>query len=149
MPSPTKAFKAQGTLLQVGNLATASTTYVTVSELRTLNYTNRADELDASNHDTVGSYREFVAGFKDFQINIGGNFLPNDTTQDGTTGLQYLYHNNLTRDMRFRWPQPTPKVQMMFSGIVTEYSVTSDAGALASFTGRVRAQGAPVFSTWS
>lgn len=110
------------------------------------NDTDRAEELDASNHDTVGAYREFVAGMKDFTINLGGNWLPHKTSHQT---IATLYASGASKQWRIQWPQITPHWQMVIAATVVEHSHTYDANAIASHTVRLRPAGAPVYSTWS
>ena len=58
----TEAFRGQGTQFQISTLESGSVDgdYTTVAELRTTTFPARADELDASNHDTPDAWKEWV-----------------------------------------------------------------------------------------
>ena len=123
--------------------------YTTVAELRQINLPARADELDASNHDTPDAWKEWVAGMKEMEARLEGNYLPNNATQDGATGILERFEQGDRKQMRVRFPQVTPHVQISFTGIFLEYTIGSNAEQLATLTSRVRVLGQPLFSLWS
>lgn len=144
----TEAFKGQSTQFQISTLSSGSVDndYTTVEECRITNYTNRAEQLDATNHDSTGGYREQIAGPKTFTVNFGGNFLPHRANHQN---LQTLFDNDSKKQMRFRWPQTTPHMKMTWVGQIAEYSANFDTLAIASFTAQAIANSPPAFASWS
>jgi predicted secreted protein len=143
----TQAFRAQGTNLEV-ETATPGV-FLHIAELRNITPSFTADQLDASNHDTIGAWREWVGGMKTAQINLEGNFLPADPSHDDQTGLWLFFEDGENRAWRLTSPElpgGSTKVRYLFSGVITEYSPNFNSAELASFTGRLMVTGQP---TWS
>lgn len=78
----TKAFMAQGLMLQLGDGA-GPEVFTTIAEITKVQGTGaKADILDATNMDSLGAYREKIAGLLDAgEINFDANFIPSDVTQ--------------------------------------------------------------------
>lgn len=72
---PTKAIAAIGTLIKMGDSATPTETFTTISEVRDIDGPKMtASTIDVTNHSTVGAFEEFIPGFLsagtiDFEMN--------------------------------------------------------------------------------
>ncbi len=136
----------KGTLLQRED-SPASGTYTTVAQVKSISGpTLESEEVDVTNHDSSGSFREFIGGLID-----GGEitgelvFDPNDATHDGATGLFADLQARTVREWRIRIPT-TPTVDIIFDGFVKAFpmSFPFDAAITANFT--IRVTGAPTMS---
>jgi predicted secreted protein len=144
----TVAWRGQGTIIEYALMASGATDadYHHLVEVRISNDQDRSEELDASNHDTPGRFREYVSGMRDLLWNLGGNWLPQvQSHQDFTT----MYNAGANYQWRISYPQLTPKMRWLFVGVITTYSHTYDANTLASWTGTLRPAGAPTLVTYT
>ena len=144
----TTAWRGQGTRIQYALMASGAVDadYHLIEECRVSNDQDRSEELDASNHDTPGRFREYVAGMRDVQWTIGGNWLPQrQSHQDVKT----MYDAGTNYMFRIDYPQITPHMRWQITAVITQYSHTYDANTLASWTGTLRPAGAPQLVTYT
>lgn len=81
------------------------------------------DQVEATNTDSVGGFREFIPGLKDGgECQITMNFLPNNVTQNNTTGgLLHDFLNQTTgRNYRISFPG-SPVQTWTFNATVISY----------------------------
>jgi|SRR5215471_5665381 len=143
----TSAWRGQSTIIQYALMASGATEtdYRLLEECRISNDQDRSEELDASNHDTPGRFREYVSGMRDGMWNIGGNWLPQrQSHQDFAT----MYNNGGNYQWRISYPQITPHMRWTFVATITQFSHTYDANTLASWTGTLRPASAPQLITY-
>ncbi len=136
----------KGTLLQRED-SPASGTYTTVAQIRTIDGpTLDGEEIDVTNHDSSGNFREFIGGLIDAG-EISGELLfdPNDSTHDGATGLFADLVARTEREWRIVIPS-SPSQTLTFDAFVKSFplSFPFDGAITSSFT--LRVTGAPVLS---
>lgn len=136
---------AQGTLLQ---LNTIGSTYVTIAEITDITLElGDNEEIDVTSHDTVGQYREFIAGFSDGAVvDFELNFLPGSATHDGSaTGLIGI--KGTTKNFRIVLPAAasTTQKRFAFSGYVRNLSFGMPHGDKLSGSGSIKINGAVAF----
>ena len=136
---------AQGTLLK---LNTTGSTYVTVAEITTISVSlGDNEEIDTTNHDTSGNYREFISGFSEGAIvDFEFNFLPGSTTQDeSATGLMGV--KGTTKNWRIVLPASasTTQKRFAFSGYLRSLDFSMPHGDKLSGSGSIKINGAVTF----
>jgi len=129
----------KGTLLQRED-SPGSGTYTTVAQVRTIDGPSfDSEEIDVTNHDSPGNFREFIGGLLDAGEITGELILdPNDGTHDASTGIYADMAARTVREWRIRIPS-TPTVDLTFDAFVKSFplSFPSDAAITGNFTLRV------------
>jgi len=137
------ALIANGTFLQIGG-ATSGATYSTVPEMKSLSGPSvNFDLLDATSHDSIGYFREFIPGLADGD-NISGtmNWRPSNT-----------YHVTLRTDSYARelnyfkviFPDATENT-VITAAYISNISPKADIGALLEADLTLKITGMPVWS---
>ena len=82
------AWWAYGSQFKLGD-GEASETFTAVAEVKDITGPNLTREsIEVTNQDSTSGYKEFIPGWRDGDtVTIIANWLPSDTTQDGTTGM--------------------------------------------------------------
>lgn len=147
MPFPSNAILAQGTLLKIGDGGSPSEAFTTVSECRSIRGpTLNRQLIDITNHDSSGSYREWLNGLKDAgDVTFDVNYNPVDATHDASTGLLFDYVNDTRRNFQLVFPD-SGSTTWSFTAIVqgTEMSAAIDEALLLSVT--LKVTGAPTLA---
>jgi len=123
MPT-TEAFSAQQSYISIGDSASPNT-FTEVAEVKNIGGPNEtADEIEVTHLRSPGSYREFLASFKDGgEIPCVANYIPSNATHgSGASGLRGLFA----------------------SGAVRGWRITLADGTLLEFDGWVKAIGTPI-----
>lgn len=142
----TKAFAGQGTQLQFGGAVGTSPSYATLAEVTKIQRSgSKMDLADATNMDSTGAYREFVATLLDGgEISFDANYVPTDATQ---VTLQGLFDNRTLG----QWKIVLPGI--LGSWAFNAYSTSSDfdlsVDKLSTFSGKLKISGQPVFTPGS
>ena len=113
--------RSHGTLLLVGDNGTPET-FTPIAELKDFDWDGFERAVhDASSHTSQMSTP--VGGLlKQGEFKFAFNYLPEDPTQDSTTGLYALLVSGETRNFQLTYPSPsTTKVQV--TGFVSSVSV--------------------------
>jgi TP901-1 family phage major tail protein len=137
----TRARRAQGTLLKIGDGATSGEAFTPIAELTSIQTSMEADDLDASNHDTPSAWKEFIPGMKEGTIDIEGNFIPGDASQ---IALHNAFIDGLVHNFQLIYPTD-PLYQMHVAATVLELSVDAPADEKLSFSTTIKFAGAPIF----
>lgn len=120
----TEAFSAQQSYISVGD-SDSPNSYTEIAEVKNIGGPNEsADEIEVTHLRSPGSYREFLASFKDGgEIPCVANYIPaNATHASGASGLRGLFA----------------------SGDVRGWKITLADGTLLYFDGWVKALGTPI-----
>ena len=117
----TQAFWAYGSKLQLGDGATPTEVFADVAELLELELpTMKRDTIDVSNHQSLNATREKIAGWRDGgQVKWKANWIPDDPTHDGTTGLLSVFKDG--RNHNWKIIAPNEVVTLSFSGPLNEF----------------------------
>lgn len=86
---------AKGSLLQ--RSTDGGTVYATVAEIVDHNVDLSGDDIDVTNHQTAGNWRERIIGLLSGQISCDLNFVPADASQSGTAGIIADFKNRMSR----------------------------------------------------
>lgn len=88
-----------------------------------------AIEVTASDGTAGDGYREFLPGWRDGgEVTISANWVPADSTHDGTTGLLSVFEGDDLQAFKIETPAGSDgsdgTVVISFNGIVTDFSVS-------------------------
>lgn len=91
-----QGFVAKGTQLQAGDGGSPTETFQTIPEVRNISGPSmQADEVDFTNMDTVGSYKDFKQGLKDWgSVQFEVNWIPSDSLH------QQIFDDYVSGDIR-------------------------------------------------
>jgi predicted secreted protein len=119
--APTKAKIGMGTLLSFGNGQTPET-FTLLAERVTISGPGFSrDSLDATHMDSPNQWREFISGLKDGgEVTVEANYVPNDASQNATTGALALFNSGLTRNWKLVLPV-TPSVTWTLPAFITNF----------------------------
>lgn len=125
------AVGAQTTTLKHGTTA-SPTGYVAIGEIRSINGPGpTADRIDVTSLDTVGSYREYVAGFKNpGEVSLTCNLLTAHVldASPSTETVAEMLVSGLVHSWQIDFPQAGLAVIATFDAYVGTYSVTASVG---------------------
>lgn len=136
------AIFGKGTLIQ-RETAPASGTYVTVAEAKSISGpTFEAEEVDVTNHDSPGDFREFIRGLVDpGELTFEINYQPDNAEH------QQLFDdlkNGTKRNYKILWSQMTPtQYQMDFEAFVRSMPITNPVDNVLSAEVTLRVTGQP------
>lgn len=133
----------KGTLMQWGDTATA-TNFTTFAGVRTISLAGLvAETLDATSHDTPGSFRDKIQGLKDwgnvtFEMlgDLGGDAGHQQMFEDFKDGTERYYRIIVMA-------QGTPEWNMVFKGFVNDFPFTIPFDALLSVQVALTIKGDP------
>lgn len=104
----TEAMSAQNTYISTGNGASPEV-FTEIAEVVSIGGPNeKADEIEATHLRSPGGYREFIQSFKDGgEVPLELNFIPNNATQDSSTGLRSEFASGATKNRKITFPDGT------------------------------------------
>lgn len=117
----TDAKIAYGTFLEYSDGASPPT-WTSLAEVVNITGPGMSRELpDATHMQSPGGWREFIGGLKDAgEITVECNHLPNNATQDASTGVLSFFASGSTKDWRLRFPV-SPEVTWEFEAVVSAF----------------------------
>lgn len=131
--------KALGTKLQIGK--TSPTDVARLTSISGLELS--ADSIDATTLDSVGGYRESIAGFKDAgEVGVEGYFVP--TVGKGQKELYDLFESGEAEDFTIQFPDDMAKWE--FKGIVVGFSTSADLEDPLAFSATIKVSGKPTLT---
>jgi predicted secreted protein len=140
------AIFGKGTKFQVED-APAAGTYTTIAEVKTISGPSfEAEEIDVTNHDSTGDFREFIRGLIDpGEITFEINYQPDDALH------QQLFDDlaaGTKRNYKMLFDQMTPtKYQMDFEAFIRSMPITAPVDNVLSANVTVRVTGQPVITS--
>lgn len=114
-----------GTLLQRGD-GGGPETFTSVAEIYNISGPNPSREnIDLTHHESPSDYREYVPSFKDGgEISFDANFLPDNSTQDATTGILSDFENGTIKNYQIVFPN-TANTTASFAAYLQTYEITA------------------------
>ncbi len=99
------AFWVYGSLFKVGDAATPEV-FTTVAEVTDLDGPSFArDSIEVTNLDSTTGWREHIPGWREGDsITVSANWLPTNTTHDGTTGMYSHFTDNVNHNYQIVLP---------------------------------------------
>jgi predicted secreted protein len=136
------AILGQGAQLLVSDMGSPPT-FTAIVDLRDITPNLTRESIDASNHDTVNAWREFVPGMAAMTVGLEGNYVPADPTHNaGADGMLGLLDSGETRDVRIIFPD-VGATQWDFEAFFTEVSPGLPSEGLLNFTASMQICGRP------
>jgi predicted secreted protein len=141
----TSAFWAYGSTLQLGDGAT-SEAFTSVAEITELVFLEMSrDSIDVTNHSSADGYREKLPGMRDAgKIGIKANWLPNNATQDETTGLLAKFNANTLQNWKVIAAGSVATAA--FSGFLTDFKADLPLEEQAQLECTIEISGKPAIS---
>jgi predicted secreted protein len=147
-----KAFAGQGTILSVGDGASAET-FTPVAEVKTIKRSgSKADQADVTNMDSVSAYREYIPTLLDAgEIQFEGNYIPHDETQQN---LQTLFDRRTLSNWEITLPESSievagntkPGVWSFHAFVNGSPEISLDVAKETTFSAKLKVTGKPVFT---
>lgn len=136
------AIWAYGSKLQIGDGA-ASENFSDVAEITELTPPQMSrDDIDVTSHSSSDGYREFISGLRDGgEVSFKANWLPTNTTQDGTTGLLESFNDNVNHNWKIILPNTL--ITISFSGFLTAFEPDLPIEEQAQLSGTIKVSGKP------
>lgn len=114
----TSAALGYGVKLKMGDAASPEV-FTTIAEIKTLEDSDTAETVEATNHDSTGSRREYIAGLIDGDdLSFTCNYLPTNATQSLAAGLR----SKIGTTVNFRLEEPGNSTGMQFAAVVVSAS---------------------------
>ncbi len=139
------AFWAFGSILQLGDGA-VSEVFANVAEITELSFLQMSkDSIETTNHNSPSAFRERIPGMKDAgQIDVKANWLPTNSTQNGTTGILASFND----DLNHNWKIITPGslATATFSGHVSDWKADLPLEEQGQLSFTIQLSGKPVVS---
>jgi len=102
-----------------------------------------ADQIDVTALDSMGSFREYIAGFKDGgDVPLSGFF---DYSDAGQQALHDAFQSGETQACSIVFPT-AQACKWAFSGVVTGFETSIEVDGAISFSATVKVSGQPVLS---
>jgi predicted secreted protein len=144
----TGAKLAQGTQLQAGDGASPEV-FTTIAEILSIGGPSMSfGEVDVTNMDSTGSFREFIGGLGDAgKIEFTANYIVTHATQDSGTGLWARFLAKTVSNYRVVFTQFGGSPRMNLNGYIDSLEVdASDPASQLKLKGSIRLSGAPTFT---
>ena len=129
------AVSARTVVLKMGTAGSPSA-LATIAEVKSFSGPGpTSEQIDVTNLDSVGSYREFIAGFKDAgEISGVANFVTSHTT--ASTGVIAAFNDGVVRDFSILFPLTGGNKTATFSGFIKTWSteISVDGAIPLNFT---------------
>ena len=138
----TAAIWAYGSKLQIGDGA-GSEAFTDVAEIVELTPPAMSrDEIDVTSHNSADGYREFISGLRDGgEVSFKANWLPTNTTHDGTTGLLESFNDNANHNWKIILPNSL--ITISFVGFLTAFEPDLPLEEQAQLSGTIKVSGKP------
>ncbi len=139
------AFWAYGSTLQLGDAATPEV-FTSVAEITELTPPQMSrDEIDVTSHSSSDGYREFISGLRDGgEVTFKANWLPTNSTHDGTTGLLETFNDNVNHNWKIILPNTL--ITIAFTGFLTAFEPDLPLEEQGQLSGTIKVSGKPTVS---
>jgi predicted secreted protein len=139
-----KAFKAQGSILQ-SDLGAGGGTFTEIAEVTKIARTGgKSDMADVTNMDSPSAYREYLPTLLDAgDISIDGNYLGNQDASQAS--FQALFDNQTLSTWEIVLPQSFGT--WTFSAYVSAFDFDLPHDKQATFSAKLKITGKPSFSS--
>lgn len=114
------AFWVYGSKLQLGNGGTPES-FADIAEVMDITPPPmERDEIEVTNQQSTGGWREYIPGWRDGgEVTFNCNWLPNNATQNETTGLLKTFADNLLHNWKIVLPDTVKTIS--FAGFITGF----------------------------
>lgn len=139
------AIWAYGSILQLGDGATPEV-FTAIAEITELTPPQMSrDDIDVTSHQSSDGYREFISGLRDGgEVSFKANWLPTNSTHDGTTGLLETFNDDVNHNWKVILPNTL--ITIAFSGFLTAFEPDLPIEEQAQLSGTIKVSGKPTVS---
>ncbi|MCZ2155741.1 MAG: hypothetical protein LC114_17890 [Bryobacterales bacterium] len=139
------AIWAYGSILQLGDGATPEV-FTAIAEITELTPPQMSrDDIDVTSHQSSDGYREFISGLRDSgEVSFKANWLPTNSTHDGTTGLLETFNDDVNHNWKIILPNTL--ITIAFSGFLTAFEPDLPLEEQAQLSGTIKVSGKPTIS---
>ena len=139
------ATAAFGTLLKVGD-GGGPEVFTAIAEVKDIAGPQLStDTEEVTHHQSVRAFEEFVATIKRTgEVTFPVNWLPNDATQDFTTGIGNDYDDRTKRNFQLVYAS-SPTVTWAFAAFVTGYEPAAEVAGVLEGSITLKLTGAVTF----
>ncbi len=140
------AFWAYGSALQIGDGET-SESFTSIAEVTELTPPSMSrDAIEVTSHGSADGFREYISGWRDGgEVSIVANWLPTDTTHDGTTGLLESYLDDEAHNWRVVLPDSLATIA--FAGFLTAFNPDLPLTEQGKLSCTIKITGKPTVTT--
>ena len=132
------AIAGRSTLLSYKTVGTSPATFITVAELRKIDFTGSKYDLDEITNMQSGTVKEWITTLADAgEISFEGNFLPKEESQDA------LYNTFFIAGLLGLWKVTMPGTNgiITFNGYVTKFDLNFDVSKHVTVNGAIKITG--------
>lgn len=134
-----------GSLLQRGDELSPQT-FTTIAEVKSIGeFGSERELLDVANFDSENGFREYILGLKDgVELTGTANFLPNNATQNSTTGIIDGHNDGDAKDFRLKLRDPNTFSAVgtfNFSGLIRSWRVPIDVATVKELNFSIKITG--------
>lgn len=141
------AIFARGTLLKKGDGGSPTETFTTIAEVMKIKGPGLIqDTIDVTNHDSAGSWKEFIAGLKDAgEVTFTVNYQPTNATHNATsTGLVADLTAGTKRNFQLVFNPGSPT--WAFTALVSKFDVIANENDRYTADVTLRVTGQPTLA---
>lgn len=100
------------------------------------------DSIDVTNHASASGYREFISGLRDGgEVKFKANWLPTNSTHDGTTGLLESFNDDINHNWKIILPASLITITLV--GHLTAFEPDLPLEEQAQLSGTIKVSGKP------
>lgn len=138
----TLAKAAFGFQLQMSDVNGAN--HQTVAEVKDINWDLQAKTEDATSHSSGVPWEVLVPTILSSGVDFMVNWVPNNSTQNSTTGVQYVFQNRQSRN----WKLVDPDLGELasFDAFITGFKAGLPVAGLKNSSVTLKGNGAPTFT---
>jgi len=118
------AWWAYGSTFKIGDGATAEA-FTAVAEVLDIDGPSMSrDSIEVTSQDSDNGWREKIPGWRDGDsVTVQANWLPSDTTQDGTTGMWEQFNDNVNHNFQIVTPTAVG-ITISFAGHISGFPLS-------------------------
>lgn len=141
------ALAAFGTLLKIGDGTTPTEVFATVAEVKEIGGPSlELETVDVTSHSSAGGWREFVGTLLNGgEVELTLNFVPDNPTQDASTGLIADMVARTKRNFQLVFPD-VAATTWDFTALVTGFEITSAVDGALEAECTLQITGAPTLT---
>lgn len=127
--------------------AAGSGSFTTLAEMMNPSGPNiSADAVETTHQNSASGFREFIPGLVDGgEVTLECNYLPDEVTQGGVSGVWYIMKNRQRRNWKMVFPG-SPEHSVTFAGVVTAFEPDVPVDDRMTLSITLKVSGVPTFA---
>jgi len=119
------AWWAYGSEFKLGDGASPTEVFTKVAEIQDINGPSLSrDSIEVTNQDSADGWKEYIPSWRDGDtVTVTANWLPTNSTQDGSTGMLSHFVDNVNHNYQIVTPTAIG-VTISFSGHITNFPMS-------------------------